>query len=154
MTFSSTWNGGARTQISGEGQGRGNSGVFLMGLYEVQILDSYESPTYPNGQAGSIYKQSIPAANATRPPGQWQSYDIIFVAPRFDADGNLKRPATMTVFHNGVLIQNHFTLKGPTVYIGAPAYEAHLAKLPLMLQDHGNLVSFRNIWIRELDGYR
>jgi hypothetical protein len=138
------------TQITGEGQDRGNSGVFLMGLYEVQILDSYESATYSNGQAGSIYKQSIPAVNATRPPGQWQSFDIVFTAPRFDADGNLAQPATMTVFHNGVLIQSHFTLEGPTVFIGEPAYEAHPDKLPLMLQDHGNLVSFRNIWIREI----
>lgn len=138
------------TQITGEGQDRGNSGVFLMGLYEVQILDSYESATYSNGQAGSIYKQSIPAVNATRPPGQWQCYDIVFRAPRFDGDGNLERPATMTVFHNGVLIQDHFTLKGTTVFIGEPTYEAHPDKLPVMLQDHGNLVSFRNIWIREI----
>ena len=122
-----------------------------MGRYEVQVLDSYESPTYSNGQAGSIYKQSIPAVNATRAPGEWQSYDIVFMAPRFDASGHLERPATITVFHNGVLIQNHFELAGPTVFIGEPAYEDHPAKLPLRLQDHGNLVSYRNIWVRELD---
>ena len=137
-------------KVVGEGQGRGNSGVFLMGLYEVQILDSYENRTYSNGQAGSIYKQHIPLVNATRAPGEWQSYDIIFMAPRFDGDGNLERPATMTVLHNDVLIQNHVTLKGPTEYRGEPEYEAHTGKLPLMLQDHGNPVSFRNIWIREL----
>ena len=139
------------TDIVGESQGRGNSGVFLMGRYEVQVLDSYDNATYSNGQAGSIYKQSIPAVNATRAPGEWQSYDIVFMAPRFGAAGNVERPATITVFHNGVLIQNHFELEGPTVFIGEPAYEAHPAKLPLSLQDHRNLVSYRNIWVRELD---
>ena len=139
------------TDIVGESQGRGNSGVFLMERYEVQVLDSYDNATYSNGQAGSIYKQSIPAVNATRAPGEWQSYDIVFMAPRFDAAGNVERPATITVFHNGVLIQNHFELEGPTVIIGEPAYEAHSAKLPLSLQDHRNLVSYRNIWVRELD---
>jgi hypothetical protein len=137
-------------EIAGEGQGRGNSGVFLMDLYEVQILDSYDNRTYSNGQAGSIYKQFIPEVNATRPPGEWQSYDIIFMAPRFDSNGALERPATMTVLHNGVLIQNHVTLRGPTEYRGEPEYRAHAAKLPLTLQDHTNPVSFRNIWIREL----
>ncbi len=139
------------TDIVGEGQGRGNSGVFLMGRYGVQVLGSHESVTYSNGQAGSIYKQSIPAVNAARAPGEWQSYDIVFMAPRFDAAGNVERPTTITVFHNGVLIQNHFELRGPTVFIGEPAYEAHPAKLPLSLQDHTNLVSYRNIWVRELD---
>ena len=136
--------------LTGEGQERGNSGVFLMGLYEVQVLDSYESRTYSNGQAGSIYKQYIPTVNATRAPGEWQSYDIIFTAPRFALNEQLEEPATMTVIHNGVLIHNHVTLHGPTTYIGKPEYEAHTSKLPLTLQDHGNLVSFRNIWIREL----
>ena len=136
--------------LTGEGQERGNSGVFLMGLYEVQVLDSYESHTYSNGQAGSIYKQYIPTVNATRAPGEWQSYDIIFTAPRFTSNGQLEEPATMTVLHNGILIHNHVTLHGPTTYIGRPEYEAHESKLPLTLQDHGNLVSFRNIWVREL----
>ena len=138
------------TEIVGEGQGRGNSGVFLMGLYEVQILDSYESRTYSNGQAGSIYKQFIPAVNATRAPGEWQSYDIVFTAPRFASDGQLEQPATMTVLHNGVLIHNHVTLRGPTRNTGEPAYEAHERKLPFTLQDHSHPVSFRNVWIREL----
>ncbi len=137
-------------EVVGEGQGRGNSGVFLMGLYEVQILDSYESQTYSNGQAGSIYKQHIPEVNATRAPGAWQSYDVVFMAPRFAADGTVEQPATMTVLHNGVLIQNHVTLRGPTKFIGEPSYEPHEAKLPLTLQDHENPVSFRNIWVREL----
>jgi hypothetical protein len=142
------WRSPAR--VVGEGQGRGNSGVFLMGLYEVQILDSHQNRTYSNGQAGSIYKQFMPLVNATRPPGEWQAYDIIFMAPVFGEDGRLERAATMTVFHNGVLIQNHVTLKGPTRYIGEPEYEVHPEKLPLMLQDHGHPVSFRNVWIREL----
>ncbi len=133
-----------------EGQAYSNSGVFLMGLYEVQILNSYENKTYPNGQAGSIYKQSIPMVNASRPPGEWQSYDIVFMAPRFDDAGNLEKPAYITVFHNGVLIQNNFELKGPAIYIGEPSYIPHPEKLPLLLQDHGDKVRFRNIWIREL----
>jgi hypothetical protein len=137
-------------EVSGDGQGRGNSGVYLMGLYEVQVLDSYENRTYANGQAGSVYKQHIPLVNASRPPGVWQTYDIVFRAPRFDTDGALIAPAFMTVLHNGVLIQTHVELAGPTVYIGLPRYEAHAEKLPLMLQDHDNPVSFRNIWIREL----
>ncbi len=138
------------TEIVGEGQGRGNSGVFLMGLYEVQVLDSFENRTYSNGQAGSIYKQFIPTVNASRAPGAWQIYDIVFMAPRFTSDGQLARPATMTVLHNGILIHNHVTLRGPSVNVGEPEYEAHESKLPLTLQDHGNLVSFRNVWIREL----
>ncbi len=136
-------------EVKGNGQGRGNSGVFLMGTYEVQVLDNYNNPTYSNGQAASLYKQSIPMVNACRPPGEWQSYDIIFTAPRFNDDGSLANPAYVTVIHNGVLVQNHVQLKGPTVYIGLPEYKAH-GKMPLMLQDHGNPVSFRNVWIREL----
>ncbi len=137
-------------EIVGESQGRGNSGVFLMGLYEVQVLDSWQNPTYVNGQAASVYKQHIPLVNASRGPGEWQTYDIIFAAPRFTPDGDLESPATVTVLHNGVLVQNHVTLEGPTVFRGDPRYEAHADRLPLMLQDHRNHVSYRNIWVREL----
>ena len=137
-------------EVKGESQGRGNSGIFLMGLYEVQVLDSYENETYYNGQAGSIYKQHIPLVNASLPPGEWQTYDIFFTAPRFNEDQSLKTPAFVTVVHNGVLIQNHVEIKGPTVFIGIPQYKFHEEKLPLMLQNHTNPVSFRNIWIREL----
>ena len=138
------------TEIVGEGQGRGNSGVFLMSTYEVQVLDSYESRTYSNGQAGSIYKQFIPLVNATKAPGEWQTYDIIFMAPVFNEKGAVIRPASVTVLHNGVLVQNHSVLRGNTPYKGLPAYTKHPDKLPIMLQDHGNPVSYRNIWIREL----
>lgn len=137
-------------KIVGESQGRGNSGVFLMGLYEVQVLDSWQNPTYVNGQAASVYKQHVPLVNASRAPGEWQTYDIIFTAPRFTDEGALERPAAMTVLHNGVLVQNHVTLEGPTVFRGAPRYEAHADRLPIMLQDHRNEVSYRNIWVREL----
>ena len=129
--------------------GYSNIGVFFMGLYEVQILNSYENETYPNGQAGSLYKQHIPLVNASRPPGEWQSYDIVFNAPTFDGD-ELISPATITVFHNGVLIQNNVTLKGPCIYIGEPYYISHPEKMPLLLQDHRDKVRFRNIWARPL----
>lgn len=132
------------------GQARGNSGVFLMGKYEVQVLDNYKNRTYSNGQAGSIYKQHIPEVNACKPPGEWQSYDIIFTTPVFNTDGSLKSPAYLTVFHNGILVQYHKEVKGETYFIAPPAYNTHADKLPLRLQDHGNFVSFRNIWIREL----
>lgn len=138
------------TAIVGEGQGRGNSGVFLMERYEVQVLDSHDNPTYVNGQAASVYKQHVPLVNASLPPGAWQTYDIVFMAPRFRDDGSLERPATMTVFHNGVLVQNHVELAGPTVFRGQPRYEAHAPKAPIQLQDHRNFVSYRNIWVREL----
>ena len=138
------------TEIVGESQGRGNSGVFLMGLYEVQVLDSWQNPTYVNGQAASVYKQHIPLVNASRGPGEWQTYDIVFTAPRFTAGGALDQPATLTVLHNGVLVQNHVMLEGPTVFRGAPRYEAHADRLPIMLQDHRNDVSYRNIWVRDL----
>ena len=140
----------APEEITGEGQGRGNSGVMLMGRYEVQILDSYDNTTYYDGQAGAIYKQHPPLVNPTRKPGEWQTYDIIWTAPRFDAQGRLIEPAFVTVLHNGVLIQNHFKLAGDTPYSRPPEYKAHPAKLPFELQFHGNPVRFRNIWIREI----
>ena len=132
------------------GQGYSNSGVFFMGLYEVQILNSYENETYNNGQASSVYKQHIPLVNASRAPGEWQSYDIIFMTPRFSEKGSLVSPARITVFHNGVLVQNSVELLGTTTYIGASHYTPHPEKMPLALQDHGDSVQFRNIWIREL----
>jgi Domain of Unknown Function (DUF1080) len=136
--------------VKGSGQGRGNSGIFFMGLYELQVLDSYENTTYVNGQAGSIYKQHPPLANANRPPGEWQTYDAVFIAPRFSADGKLLSPARVTAFLNGVLVQHDVVLRGPTEYRGQPVYKAHAPKLPLVLQDHGDLVAYRNIWVREL----
>ncbi|MBN2474884.1 MAG: DUF1080 domain-containing protein [Pirellulales bacterium] len=138
------------SEVKGSGQGRGNSGVYLMGRYEVQILDSYDNPTYFDGQCGSIYKQSPPLVNVCRKPGEWQTFDVIFEAPRFDDQGQLTQPATMTVLHNGLLIQNHFELLGSTAWHEPPKYHAHPPKLPLHLQNHGNPVRFRNIWIREL----
>lgn len=137
------------TKIEGEGQGRGNSGIFMQGLYEVQVLDSYNNRTYSNGQAASLYKQRIPLVNATKAPGEWQTYDIIWTAPRFNAEGILVSKARVTVLHNGVLVQNNVELDGPTEFIGLPKYKAHGAG-PIVLQDHGNPVSFRNIWIRPL----
>ncbi len=132
------------------GQMYSNSGVFFMGMYEVQILNSYENPTYNNGQASSVYKQHIPLVNASKPVGEWQEYDIIFMAPKFSDKGTLVSPAKLTVFHNGVLVQNNVELLGPTCYIGTPYYVSHESKLPLALQDHGDPMRFRNIWIREL----
>ena len=134
----------------GESQGRGNSGVFLMGLYEIQVLDSYENKTYADGQAAAVYGQYPPLVNAARPPGQWQSYDIVFHGPRFDKAGKLLRPARVTVLHNGVLAQDNVELTGPTAHKARPPYSAHAEKLPLALQDHSNPIRFRNIWIREL----
>lgn len=132
-----------------EGQGRGNSGVFLQGRYEIQVLESEGSDTYTNGQGGSVYKQTPPLVNALKPQGEWQSYDIIYTAPQFNEDGMLTRPAFVTMLMNGVLVLNHFEIKGSTEYIGLPHYLAH-GKDVIKLQDHGNLVAFRNIWVREL----
>jgi hypothetical protein len=132
----------------GEDQDRGNSGVIIMGLYEIQVLDSYKSRTYSDGQAGAVYGQYPPLVNASRPPGQWQMYDIVFHAPRFDGGGKLLRPAHVTVLHNGVLVQDHVEIHGPTA-TGDP-YKAHAEKLPLELQDHNHPVRYRNIWVREL----
>ena len=136
--------------VKGTSQGRGNSGIFLMGLYELQVLDSYNNRTYSNGQAGSIYKQHIPLVNVCRPPGEWQTYDIIFTAPRFNNDSTVKSPARITVLQNGVLVQNNVSIFGGTRYVGIPVYTMHADKLPLLLQEHGNPVCYRNIWIREL----
>ncbi|MEE9432296.1 MAG: DUF1080 domain-containing protein [Melioribacteraceae bacterium] len=133
-----------------DSQDRGNSGVFFQERYEVQVLDSYENVTYSNGQAGSIYKQHIPLVNACRKPGEWQVYDIIFSAPKFDKNGEVIKPGNVTVLQNGILIQNHVELEGTTAYIGKAKYENHNPKEPISLQDHGCLVSYRNIWIREL----
>ena len=140
------------SEVTGESQGRGNSGVFLQGLYEVQVLDSYNNLTYRHGQAGSIYKQFAPLVNASRGPGEWQSYDIIFTAPTFNKDSiSYFTPPRMTVLHNGVLIQNNVSLRGPTDYVNIPEafIRAHDSG-PIQLQDHGNPVAYRNIWIREL----
>ncbi len=144
--------------ITGSGQARGNSGLFLASTgpgdrgYELQILDSYHNSTYVNGQAGAVYKQSPPLVNACRRPGQWQSYDVIWTAPTFHKSGALKTPARITAFQNGVLIQNDFTLRGETLYIGKPFYQAY-DRAPIKLQAHGDPsqpISFRNIWVREL----
>ena len=137
--------------VKGDGQGRGNSGVFLMGRYEVQVLDSYENQTYPDGQAAAIYGQQPPMVNASRPPGEWQTYDIIFRAPTFAADGSLEEAARITVFHNGVLVQDHVRVLGATTHRALPKYKSHGPSGPLRLQDHGNPVRFRNIWMRPLD---
>ena len=144
--------------VTGSSQARGNSGVFLAATgpedgYELQVLDSYKNQTYVNGMAGSIYKQSIPLVNPTRPPGGWQIYDVVWTAPTFHADGSLQSPAYATVFFNGVVVNNHFELKGVTRYIGRPYYKAHGAA-PIRLQAHGDPsppISFRNIWVRELE---
>jgi 3-keto-disaccharide hydrolase len=145
--------------VTGSGQARGNSGLFLASTgpgdagYELQILDSYHNATYVNGQGGSIYKQSPPLVNPSRKPGEWQSYDVVWTAPVFNADGSLKTPAYVTAFFNGVLVQNHFQLKGQTLYIGQPFYKKY-DRAPIKLQAHGDPsppISFRNIWVRELD---
>jgi hypothetical protein len=138
------------SEVAGESQGRGNSGVFLMNLYEVQVLDCYQNKTYADGMAAAVYGQYPPLVNACRPPGEWQTYDIVFRQPRFAQDGSLLQPAFMTVFHNGILVQDHVELTGPTAWKARPPYKAHADRLPISLQDHSNPVRYRNIWIREL----
>ncbi|MEZ6131625.1 MAG: DUF1080 domain-containing protein [Planctomycetaceae bacterium] len=140
----------APTEVKGNGQGRGNSGVYLMGQYEIQVLDSYENETYFDGQAGSVYKQTPPMANAMRKPGEWNTYDIFWTAPRFKVNGDLESPAYVTLIHNGVLVLNHFELLGPSSFVEPPHYTVHAPTGPIRLQDHGNPVRFRNIWVREL----
>ncbi|MEL6686827.1 MAG: DUF1080 domain-containing protein [Pseudomonadota bacterium] len=137
--------------MNGDGTGQvwGNSGVFLQSRYEVQVLNSFENETYANGQAASIYKQYPPLVNASKPPGEWQDYNVLFSSPSFDDDGALTEPAYVTVLHNGVLVQNHVEVLGPTRYIGLPEYEPHECA-PLHLQDHGEAIEFRNIWVRKL----
>lgn len=138
--------------VEGESQGRGNSGVFLMERYEIQVLDCFENPTYADGSAAGIYGEYPPLVNACRRPGEWQTYDIVWIAPRFDG-GNLTAPARVTIFHNGIVVQHDQELIGPTGHRDVYAYEAHEPEGRLMLQDHGNLVRFRNIWYRPLKGY-
>lgn len=140
----------APTPASGTSQGRGNSGVFLMSKYEIQVLDSYENKTYFDGQAGAIYKQTPPMVNAMRPPGEWNVYDIFWTRPHFNEDGSLDSPAYITAIHNGVLILNHFELQGDTPFDRPAHYEKHDDRMPISLQDHGNPVRYRNIWVRDI----
>jgi hypothetical protein len=142
----------APSVVAGNSQGRGNSGVYAMGLYEIQVLDSYNNRTYADGQAGAMYGQWPPLVNAARKPGEWQSYDIVFEAPRFD-NGKLVMPAFQTVFWNGVVIHNHKEVMGATIYRNVATYSPHAAELPIMLQDHNNPVRYRNIWVRRVGGY-
>jgi hypothetical protein len=137
-------------EVKGDGQERGNSGVYLSSRYEIQVLDSYNNKTYYNGQAGAIYSQYPPLVNASRKPGEWQVYDVIYHAPRFDAAGKVLKPGIVTVLQNGILIQDHAEILGLTGNPDNPKYEPHPLKQPLALQDHGNPVRYRNIWIREL----
>lgn len=136
-------------KVEGSGQGRGNSGVYLMDRYEVQILDSFNNETYFDGQCGAIYKQQPPIVNASRKPGEWQTLDILFTAPKFDADGNVARPSYVTVLHNGVVLHNHLEIQGSTSYVKPPQYSKHGERAPITLQFHNNPVRFRNIWLRE-----
>ena len=141
----------APSPAKGTGQDRGNSGVFLMDTYEVQVLDCYGNKTYADGTAAAIYGQFPPAVNACRPPGEWQAYDIVFHRPRFASDGTLASPARMTVFHNGIVVHDGAVLTGPTAHKARPPYKAHAVRLPISLQDHDHPVRFRNIWLRELE---
>ena len=138
-------------EVKGTGQGRGNSGIFLQGRYEVQVLDSYDNQTYFHGQAGAVYKQYAPLVNASRKPGEWQTYDIVYHAPKFDESGSVVKKATVTVLHNGVLVQDNVEILGSTTNEEVqPVYTKHPAKAPIRLQDHGNPMRFRNIWVRPL----
>jgi hypothetical protein len=137
----------------GRDQGRGNSGVMFFGRYEIQVLDSFDNLTYADGQAAAIYGQYPPLINASRKPGEWQTYDIVFTAPRFKDDGSVESPAYATVFHNGVLVHNHAAILGPMAFRALPRYRPHGPKGPILLQDHGNPVRFRNIWVRPVKGY-
>ncbi|MEI8228486.1 MAG: DUF1080 domain-containing protein, partial [Planctomycetota bacterium] len=144
------------TPPSGKGQGRGNSGVFLMGKYEIQVLDSFEDGTdgpvtYHDGQCGALYKQQPPAVNACRKPGEWQTYDILFTRPRFNADGSIAKPGRISMLHNGLAIHSDTVIKGNTFYHAPPSYTAHPDALPIALQDHGNPVQFRSIWVRPFE---
>jgi hypothetical protein len=139
----------APAEVVSKGQDRGNSGIMIQSRYELQVLDSYNNPTYVNGQAGSIYKQTAPLVNAMRKPGEWNTYDVLYTAPRFKENGALFSPGRITVLHNGIAVQYNTELKGTTPYVGLPSYKMH-DKAPLTLQDHGHPVSYRNIWIREL----
>jgi len=139
--------------VKGDSQGRGNSGVFMLGKFEIQVLDSFQNPTYPDGQAAAMYGQYPPMVNASRPPGEWQSYDLAFTAPRFTTGGRLDKPAVVTVFHNGILVHHATPFWGPTAHKKIEPYVPATAKGPLGLQDHGNPVRYRNIWIRPLKGY-
>ncbi|MGC4021473.1 MAG: DUF1080 domain-containing protein [Cyclobacteriaceae bacterium] len=136
-------------EVKGDGQNRGNSGIFFQEEYELQVLDSYENPTYSNGQAGSIYKEHIPLVNVSRKPGEWQTYDVVYTAPRFNEKGRVVTPGYITVFQNGVVVQNHVQITGPTENQGLPLYKPH-GKRSIVLQDHDTPVSYRNIWVREL----
>jgi hypothetical protein len=140
------------TGLSGKSQAAGNSGIILMGRYEIQVLESYYNETYADGQAAAIYGQWPPMVNASRPPGQWQSYDIFFEAPRFEGD-KLVRPAFVTVLHNGILVHHHQAFTGPMAHARALEYKPHGSEEPLVIQDHGNPIRFRNIWVRRLMGY-
>ncbi|MFW6189694.1 MAG: 3-keto-disaccharide hydrolase [Planctomycetota bacterium] len=142
----------APAEVKGESQGRGNSGVFLMESYEIQVLDCYRNPTYPDGSTGAIYGQYPPLANACAPPGEWNTYDVIWEAPVFDGD-EVEKPAYLTVLHNGVLLHNHVELMGQTGHKTAPSYAPHPPEGSIALQDHGDLVRYRDIWVRELKGY-
>ncbi|WP_221390168.1 DUF1080 domain-containing protein [Dyadobacter sp. NIV53] len=139
----------APAKVDGNGQGRGNSGIFMQGIYELQVLDSYNNPTYVNGQAGSIYKQTMPLVNPVVGPGEWQTYDVVYTAPHFNKDGQMVIPPYITVLLNGVLVQNHTAIQGTTPYVGQPMITPH-GPGPIKLQDHNNTTSFRNVWIREI----